>query len=157
MPSTPVADMSRSNHLKPPLHLTRRQALWAGAGVLLFDWVWFRLAIPALMSARSDLALAVGVVGSLALVVAHIDVIWSYVDPADSPKWTGPKVIITCAFCQAMTGVTETMLANAELPKGWTAFRHGHGQNVNGCGKPACRVAMSKTMAASLTNMKESS
>jgi hypothetical protein len=136
--------------MKPPVHLTRRQALWASAGVLLFDWVWIRLVLPQLLSARSDLALAVGIVGSVALVVAHIDVVWSFIDPADSPKWEGPKVLITCAFCGAMTGVSETMLENAELPKGWTAFRHGHGQNVNGCGKPECRVAMSKTMAESL-------
>lgn len=156
MPSTPVADMSRSNHLKPPFHLTRRQALWASAGVLLLDWVWFKLALPILMTAKSDLALAVGLVGSLVLVVAHVDVIWSFIDPADSPKWTGPKVVITCAFCQGMVGVTESMMENAELPKGWTAFRHGHGQNVNGCGKPACRVAMSKTMAESLTSKEKS-
>jgi len=137
---------------RPPVHLTRRQALWASAAVVLLDAFWFRVALPKLMSASHDLALTAGVVGSLALVVAHIDVIWSFLDPADGPKWETPKVLVSCFFCGKTHGVTDAMLERAELPDGWSAFRHADDQNLNACERPPCRVALAKHMAASLTS-----
>lgn len=116
----------------PPIHMTRRQAIWAAAGALVFDFVAFRILLPWLMSQPSTVALGVGILGVAALVAGHIDIIWCLVEPAP------PVQKVLCDFCRKMVA-----------PEDITSFER-QGKDWNSCNSASCRVSLSKVMTESL-------
>jgi hypothetical protein len=132
--------------MKPfPFHLTRRQSLWSAAAIVAVDLFWFRVALPLLMSSASNVGVVFGVLASLALVVLHIDVAWSFIDPAADNEY-----IYTCHFCDSNKFARSDKYDNG-VPDDWTVFQHGRSRRIVACGESGCRVAIAKSMAETLT------
>ena len=100
--------------------------------LVFLDFVVLRVILPAMLSAKSDLAFWGGVIGVFALVLAHIDVIWSFVDPAV------PAGLTACAFC----GDQQRMNKLTTFAVGDTVWY--------GCSKSACKVGLAKRVKESL-------
>lgn len=146
-PTEPTPPMS-SRKYHPPVHLTRRQVIWAMTGVLLFDFVWVRMLFPWLMSARSDLGFAAGLVGSFALVAAHVDLVWSFFDPKAEAPPADPRETYRCDFCGTETKMS--LFPAGLTPPAWSEYRSFDGR-LRACGASACRVSFARKLSEKLT------